>query len=470
MDKQAVDTKSDVQEKSEEAEATVLVVDDEESLCELLEVILEEEGFEVHSAREPEEAVELFEELDVDVVLQDIKLGEASGIDLLRTYQEKDPSCRVIMITAHSTWESAVEAMREGAFDYFKKPFDNDAIRSGVRNAVESRRIEPPEEREEHPVYENIIGDSEEIEQVRQTIHRVAPSNVSVLICGESGTGKELVARSIHFLSGRRGQPFMTVNCGAFPEKLLESELFGHKKGAFTGAHEDKEGILDVSDGGTLFLDEIGEMSPQMQVKLLRVLENQEFKPVGGVEKHRVDLRFIAATNQEIEKRVEEGQFREDLYYRLNVIHMKIPPLRERGDDILLLAGHFLKEYGETSSKSISGFADEARKKMMSYDWPGNVRELKNAVRRAVALTNQEQITDDHLFQDQPSTGDRSVHVPDDGMKLEEHLEKIEKQHIRSALQKTDQNITDAADLLGMSFRSLRYKLNKYEMDTGSSS
>ncbi len=447
----------------------VLVVDDEESLCELLELILEEDGFDVEVARTREEAISAFEEGGFDVVLQDIKMGDTNGIDLLRRYQEQDSSCRVIMITAHSTWEIAVEAMREGAFDYFKKPFDNDAIRSGVRNAVESKQAEPPDGSDEHSISSNIIGDSEAIKEIRGTIHQVAPSNVTVLICGESGTGKELVARSIHHGSRRRDQPFMSVNCGAFPETLLESELFGHRKGSFTGAHKDKQGILDVADGGTLFLDEIAEMPQEMQVKLLRVLENQEFKPVGGVEKHHADLRFIAATNKRIEKRVENNQFREDLYYRLNVIHMNIPPLREREDDPLLLAGYYLNEYADASRKEITGFTDGAREKLMNYDWPGNVRELKNAVRRAVTLTNQEQITADALFQGQSDADAPAIHVPDDGLVLDDHLEEIEKAYIRKALQKTDRNITDAADLLGMSFRSLRYKINKYDMDAGRS-
>jgi len=464
-------TKEATEKQSETDDPRVLVVDDEDSLCELLELILEEEGFEVETAQNRDDALEAFRNGSFDVVLQDIKLEDTSGINLLDAYQDIDPSCRVIMITAHSTWESAVEAMRQGAFDYFKKPFDNEAIRSGVRNAVESECVEPPgDETDEHPIYSNIIGDSDAIKEVRQTIHKVAPSNVTVLICGESGTGKELVARSLHFMSRRRDQPFMSINCGAFPEKLLESELFGHKKGAFTGAHEDKQGILEVADGGTLFLDEIAEMPPEMQVKLLRVLENQSFKPVGGVEKRSVDLRFIAATNKNIEERVSNNQFREDLYYRLNVIHMNIPPLRKRGDDILLLAGYFLNDYADAAPHDISGFTDRARKRLMNYDWPGNVRELKNAVRRAVALAEEETIPSDVLFQEQESAGQRAISVPDSGINLEEHLENLEKRYIRTALQKTDQNITEAAELLETSFRSLRYKLDKYDMKPGDSS
>ncbi len=446
----------------------VLVVDDEESICDLLELILEEEGYTVDTAQNRNAALEEFAPDTYDVVLQDIKLNQASGIDLLEEYRETDPSCRVIMITAYSTWESTVRAMRLGAFDYFKKPFDNDEIRSGIRCAIESKRVENERPTDESPIFKHVIGDSEALKEIRKTVYKVSSSNVTVLICGESGSGKELVARSIHHMSPRKHKPFMTINCGAFPESLLESELFGHKKGAFTGAHEDKEGVLSAADKGTLLLDEIADMPPEMQVKLLRVLENNEFKPVGGVEKKRVNIRFIAATNKDIEEMVERDEFREDLYYRLNVIHITIPPLRNRGEDILLLAGHFLSQYADQAGSHIDGFTEEAKQELMSYEWPGNVRELKNAVRRAVALCDGEKIGPDLLFQqDKPERRTaKDIQVPEQGIDLESKLATIETEYIRSALEKTNFNITEAADYLGISFRSLRYKIDKYEIET----
>ncbi len=447
---------------------SVLVVDDEESICDLLEMILEEEGYAVDTAMTGSAAIEKFGSGKYDVVLQDIKLQDASGIELLEHYKSEDRSCRVLMITAYSTRESTVRAMRRGAFDYFRKPFDNDEIRTGIRCAIESKRVDGQPREGQAPIFKHLIGDSKSLKKIRKTVHKVASSNVTVLISGESGSGKELVARSIHHMSPRKQNPFLSMNCGAFSESLLESELFGHKKGAFTGAHEDKQGVLSAADEGTLLLDEIGEMPPDMQVKLLRVLENSEFKPVGGVKKERINTRFIAATNKNIEEMVERGEFREDLYYRLNVIHLTLPPLRERGEDILLLAGHFLNEYAEQVGSRIDGFTEEAKNELMSYNWPGNVRELKNAVRRAVALCDGEQIGPDLLFQ-QDKLDRRTApenHVSDQGIDLEKELEQIEKDYIRSALDRTNYKITDAADYLGISFRSLRYKIDKFDIDT----
>ncbi len=464
------DVKKQESSNTETPSGRILVVDDEPSLCELLEVILEKDGYDVHTATRGEDALELFGKNDFDVVLQDIKMKEVSGIDLLTEYREKDPDCNVIIITAYSTWESAVKAMRRGAFDYFRKPFDNEEIREGVKQAINSRNYERDRASDEEPLVENLIGDSEAIKDVRNTINRVAPTNVTVLITGESGTGKELVARTIHMLSPRRDCPFMTVNCGAFPENLLESELFGHKKGAFTGAQEDKRGILEGADGGTLFLDEIAEMPEEMQVKLLRVLEEQEFKPVGGVENKTVDLRFIAATNKDIEERVVGGQFREDLYYRLNVVNINVPPLRERGDDIFLLAGHFLNESADEAGKEIREFSEDARDRLKKYSWPGNVRELENAVQRAVALAEEKVIDADLLFENTgniPSTSSpsSSLELPDGGLDIEKRLKEIEKDYIQQALDRTEGNIKKASSLLGLSYRSLRYKIDKYELD-----
>jgi DNA-binding NtrC family response regulator len=453
---------------AESRDGRILVVDDEESICDLLELILEEEGYDVDTAQSKSSALEQFESDRYDVVLQDIKLKNASGIDLLEEYRATDSACRVIMITAYSTWESTVRAMRLGAFDYFKKPFDNDEIRSGIRCAIESKRVEDEHPADESSIFKHLIGDSDALKEIRKTVYKVSSSNVTVLVCGESGSGKELVARSIHHMSPRKSNPFMSINCGAFPESLLESELFGHKKGSFTGAHEDKQGVLSAADKGTLLLDEIGEMPPEMQVKLLRVLENNEFKPVGGVDKKRINIRFIAATNKDIEDMVERGEFREDLYYRLNVIHITIPPLRERGEDILLLAGHFLSQYTDQVGSEIDGFTEEAKNELMSYEWPGNVRELKNAVRRAVALCDGEKITPELLFQqDKPERRTATdIQVPEQGIDLEDKLETIEKEYIRCALDKTNYNITDAADYLGISFRSLRYKIDKFDIET----
>lgn len=444
----------------------ILVVDDEDRLCEMLQLILERDNHNVQTANTADEALELFKQNDVQLIIQDINLKNENGLELMETFQELDDSVRIIMITAYSSWERAVEAMRKGAFDYFRKPFDNEEIRSGVKLAIQSARAENNQSSDDPSIYRKIIGDSEPMKRTRNTISRVSDSDVTVLITGESGTGKELVARNIHFLSPRHGKPFMSINCGALPKNLLESELFGHVEGAFSGANRDKQGLLEIADKGTLFLDEIAEMPEEMQVKLLRVFEEHEFKPVGGVETKRVDLRFVAATNKDLVKAVEEGSFREDLYYRLNVVNIQLPPLRDRGEDIFLLAGHFLEEAQKGSGKNIKGFTSEAREMMTSYSWPGNVRELENAIERSVALTKSDRIEKDHLFQN-PSPGSSSptsISLPEDGLDLEETLSEIEKKYIQKALKRSEGNITDAAELLGTSFRSLRYKINKYDI------
>lgn len=446
----------------------ILVVDDEARLCEMLQLILERDNHEVVTARTGEGAIDAFEQQKFDLVIQDINLGNHNGLELMAEFHERDPSVNIIIITAYSSWDRAVEAMRKGAFDYFRKPFDNEEIRSGVQLAIQARKAEKNKSTDQTKIFRNIIGDSDPMKSIRNTIYRVADTDVTVLIMGESGTGKELVARNIHFLSPRHAKPFMSLNCGALPKNLLESELFGHKEGAFTGANQDKKGLLEIAEGGTLFLDEISEMPEEMQVKLLRVFEEQVFKPVGGVDTKRTDLRFLAATNKDLVQEVEKSNFREDLYYRLNVVNIQLPPLRDRGEDIFLLAGHFLEQAQNETGQKAEGFTQEAKERLTRYSWPGNVRELKNSIQRAVALSTGDHIEPKHLFhnQDPHLANSSSLSLPKDGLNLEEKLQDIETQYIEKALQRTGGNITEAAELLDTSFRSLRYKIKKYEIPT----
>ncbi len=457
----------------EETLGRVLVVDDEESMREFLSVILRKEGHEVETAAGGEEALERERNASFDVVLEDLKMPGMDGIELLQALKERDPELLVIIMTAYSTWNSAVEAMRLGAYDYVRKPFDNNDIKATVARAVSLKRAH---ERAEAPPERGtgrgatMVGHSAKMQEVFSLIRRVAPSDSTVLIMGESGTGKELVARALHYNSLRREQTFLSVNCGAFTETLLESELFGHVRGAFTGAVVDKKSLFEVADKGTLFLDEVAEMSLTTQVKFLRVLEEREFMPVGGTERKRVDVRFVTATNKELLEEVEAGRFREDLYYRLNVIPIRIPRLRDRREDIPLLAGHFLARYARRVRRDVKGFSEEAMESLMNHVWPGNVRELDNVVQRAVTLTEGNMIEVQDLvgqFHALPESG-RLVftEVPEAGLDLDARMKEIEKAYIELALKKTGGNLTRAAALLGTSFRSIRYKVKKYGIAT----
>ncbi len=447
----------------------VLVVDDEAGMCEVLSYILGREGFNVETAAHAEEALEAFDRRCFDVTITDLRMPGAGGIELLRRIKDRDPNALVIVITAFSTWDSAVEAMRLGAFDYIKKPFDNEDIRAVVSRAMEVARELSLRGAGDVPAYvRNLIGATQVMQEVHNLIRRVASTDSTILIHGESGTGKELVARAIYNCSSRSEEAFIAVNCGAFTESLLESELFGHMKGAFTGAVSHKKGLLEVAHRGTFFLDEVGEMSRQTQVKFLRVLEEREFMAVGSTETQRVDVRFITATNRDLEKAVADGSFREDLFYRLNVIPIRLPPLRERKEDIPLLAGHFMARYSHQMGKKISGISREAVRFLTDYDWPGNVRELENTIHRAVALSRDSEITPADLVikmrTGTPASQLMSRELPGDGIDLEESLAQVERTYICQALERTGWNITHAAELLGTSFRSLRYRISKLDI------
>jgi len=453
----------------------ILVVDDERSMRELLAIVLRREGYEVVLAENGRAAVAALEREPVDLLISDIKMPDMSGVDVLRAAKKIDQDILGIMITAFASTETAVEAMRLGACDYLSKPFDVDLLKMKVREKIENRQL-----RQENVLlkrtlglsheFSNIIGRSESMLGVFKMIETVARTNSTILLTGESGTGKGLVAQAIHFHSLRRDKPMVSLNCGALPETLLESELFGHMRGAFTGAEQNKKGLLEVAERGTVFLDEIGEMSAVMQVKLLRVLQERRFRRVGGLEELTADIRVIAATNQDLTRAVAEGRFREDLYYRINVIPISLPPLRERREDIPLLAEHFLGKYSEQMGKPITGISRDAMDLLTAHDWPGNIRELENVLERAVALEATPSILADSL----PETvrGDvvrvpgvpTSEVLPASGFDLEAHVKEIERGYIAEALKRAGGVQVKAAELLGMSFRSFRYYVKKYNL------
>jgi two-component system, NtrC family, response regulator PilR len=452
----------------------ILVVDDERSMRELLSIVLRREGYDVLLAENGRTAVELLEREPVDLLISDIKMPDVSGVDVLRAAKRIDQDILAIMITAFASTDTAVEAMRLGACDYLSKPFDVDLLKMKVREKIENRQL-----RQENVLlkrtlglshqFSNIIGRSEAMLQVFKMIETVARTNSTILLTGESGTGKGLVAQAVHFHSLRREKPFVALNCGAMPENLLESELFGHMRGAFTGADSNKKGLLEVAERGTVFLDEIGEMSAVMQVKLLRVLQERRFRRVGGLEEIQADIRVIAATNQDLAKLIAEGRFREDLFYRINVIPIALPPLRDRREDIPLIADFFLGKYNDQMGKAISGISHEAMALLVAYDWPGNIRELENVLERAVALEGSPSVLPDSLPPavrgDAPRAGSAAVEVlPDSGFDLEAHVKEIEMSYIAEALKRAGGVQVKAAELLGMSFRSFRYYVKKYNL------
>ncbi|MCU0559954.1 MAG: sigma-54 dependent transcriptional regulator [Desulfobacterales bacterium] len=453
---------------------TILVVDDEKNYLLVLSALLEEEGYEVLTALSGPEAIEIQKASDIDLVLTDMKMPTMDGIDLLERIKACDPDVPVIIMTAHGTVDKAVEAMQKGAYTYILKPFDNDRLILYVQKAMalfqvvkENRRLRSVVESQYR--FGNIIGKSKAMRDVFDTIQKVAPSNASVLIEGESGTGKELVAKAIHFNSPRRDLPFVAVNCSALAEGLLESELFGHEKGAFTGAVASKKGRFELAHGGTLFLDEIGELSANLQVKLLRVLQEKVFERVGGVRPITVDIRVIAATNKHLKEEMQAGRFREDLYYRLDVVHIIIPPLRERGEDIRLLVDHFIAKYaGERKlSAPVKGVTQEVDRLFYEYTWPGNVRELENVIERAMILCPTDIISDRDLPKGFRSSIDNALHL--DGIPasagLYETLEMVEKQMIQRALRMADHVQAHAADLLGIAKSGLSQKIKKYNLE-----
>ena len=450
----------------------ILIVDDEKGMREMLSIILKKEGYDTVIADSGQKALKTIKEDIFDLVITDVKMPGLGGVEVLKAVKEASPETIVIMITAYATAESAVEAMKEGAYDYVMKPFKIDEIKLVVRNALEKRmlRVENTLLRREVKArkgFENFIGRSAAMQKVFDLITKIADTTSTVLITGESGTGKELAARAIHNMSPRKERPFVYIHCGALPEQLLESELFGHMKGSFTGAVDSKEGLFEVAEGGTLFLDEISETSQTFQVKLLHVLQEKEFKRVGGTSDIRVNVRIVAATNRDLQEEVAKGSFREDLFYRLNVIPLHLPPLRERREDIPFLAEHFLGVHKKTGSPV--KVSTDAMDLLLKYEWRGNVRELENIIERACALSDGSVITPGQLPGEVKRTARRSRPVPDEvpegGMDLEGLLDDLEKEYLDKALKKCGGSKTEAARLLGVSFPSLRHKLKKFGME-----
>ncbi len=453
-------------------EARILVVDDEKSMCDFLEIMLKKEGYNVTATTDPKEALAALEKDFFHMVLTDIRMPEVDGFEILRRAKELNPDTLVIMITAYGSPEGAVEAMKQGAYDYITKPFQVDEVKLTIRKALERYLLWEENVRlrqlvEQRYQFWNIVGKSPRMLKVFDLIEKVSQAKVNVLILGESGTGKELVAKAIHYNSPRKNGPFVPINCGAIPETLLESELFGYVRGAFTGAVTSKRGLLEIASGGTLFLDEIGDLPLSLQVKLLRVIQEREFKRVGGTEDIKVDLRIIAASNQDLAEKIRKKEFREDLYYRLNVIQINLPPLRERREDIPLLVHHFVDKYSKEMGKEIKGVTPEAMELLVNYDYPGNVRELENIIERSVTLETEPYITDKHirsymserlLSRELPI----KVEIPEEGIDLNRVIEEIEKAFLLKALERTGGMKKKAAELLGMNFRAIRYKLAKY--------
>jgi two-component system response regulator PilR (NtrC family) len=457
-----------------EKQYSILVVDDELSMRELLEYMLDKKGYRVVCAANGKEALSKIKKEHYDLLLCDIRLGDMTGLEVLKASKKINPHVTVIMISAFATTETAVEAMNQGAFDYVPKPFENQELLQTIANALERKTLEKDKraidnELKESVHFGKIVGNSPRMLHIYEMIRQVAKTKSSVLITGESGTGKELIAKAIHEQSDRKDQPFVTINCGGIPETLLESEFFGHRKGAFTGASAEKQGLMEIAHTGTLFLDEVAELSIPMQVKLLRAVQERVFRPVGGTKDMSVDIRIISATNKKLEDEVIAGDFREDLFYRLNVIEVKIPPLRERKSDLLPLAQHFLEKYSTELGKQVTKFSSYAIDLLKKYDFPGNIRELENLIERSVALSNTNILLPDSLamsiHKKRWIEGIRNRRFDLDevshGVSLDTILEEIERAYIEKAMECTDGNKNKAADLLGLTLRSFRYRVDK---------
>ena len=450
---------------------TILIVDDEKSILDLLGMVFKKEGYRVVANSGTAKAFEIVDSDDIDLVISDIKMPHLDGMALLKTVKRQRPDVPVIVITAFGSVKQAVEALKEGALDYVTKPFDIEELKILVAHGFEQRRL-----REENILlkktfqdqvsFENMIGKSKAMQEVFHLIERIASTDSTVLVTGESGTGKEMAARALHAHSRRREHPFVSINCAALPENLLESELFGHTKGSFTGAVSDKKGMFETATPGTIFLDEVGEMSPWTQVKLFRVLQERKIRRVGGTDEIPVDIRIIAATNQDLKKRIEEGKFREELFYRLNVISVEMPALRKRPEDIPLLVSFFLQKHCEKTGRKMKRLVPEVIGFLERYPWPGNVRELENLIERIVAVEERETITLASLPADIIEI-DRRIEAPvvlKSGFNLEAHLGQISKRYLQEAGAAANGNLKKMAALLGMSYRSLRYLLDKYEI------
>jgi len=453
----------------------ILVVDDEKSMRELLEILLLKYGYSVVCAENGSEALPMLRSQSFDLVITDIRMKPVNGLEVLKHCKEIAPRTPVIMISAYASTELAVEAMNEGAYDFFPKPFNNDQILSVISGALRDRADDQVSDRtREGPLYFGcLIGESLPMRKVYEVIERVAKTGSNVLVTGESGTGKELVAKAIHVRSSRRDRPLVIVNCGGVPESLVESELFGYRKGAFTGAATNRKGLVEAAEGGTLFLDEIGELSPLLQVKLLRLVQEKTIKMIGGTEDISVDVRIISASNRDLESMVMDKTFREDLYYRINVLPIRMPPLRERREDIPLLAQYFLSKFTKDSGKEIHKISSYAMDILCNYEFPGNVRELEHIIERGVAMESSRIILPDSLTlsmyrrkEQEQAVASSVSEIPLEGFDLDRHVAEIEKRLLQQALLQTGGAKLKASQLLGISFRSFRYRLLKYGLAT----
>ena len=448
--------------------AKILVLDDDQGMREFMEIMLTKEGYDVTSADSPAKAINLCRKTAYDLVITDLKMPKMNGIEFLKTIKDHRPETVVILITAYASGETAVNAMKEGAYDYVEKGGSNEELKRIVRQALLKKGLVGSQPAPKTPTSEisfcGMIGTSREMAKVFATIRKVANTPANILILGESGTGKELVARAIHNNSSRSKMPFMTINSGGIPENLLESELFGYTKGSFTGAYTDRAGLFELAKGGTVFLDEIGELPPVLQVKLLRVVQEKTFRRIGGAEDLKVDVRIISATNQNLQSRVKKGGFREDLYFRLNVIPIHMPPLRERKEDIPLLTKHFIEKYAREFGKEVRTISSYAMELLMEYPFPGNIRELENIIERGVAMETSNIILPENLVLSAEADGEEKnidLNIPDQGIDLASELESIEKRAIEKALQKTKGIKTKAAEMLGVTSDSLKYRIEK---------
>ncbi|MDA3896751.1 MAG: sigma-54 dependent transcriptional regulator [Desulfobacteraceae bacterium] len=455
----------------------ILVVDDELSMREFLELMLTKQGYQVSCAENGLTANKMIEKNFYDLVLCDIRLGDISGLDVLRKAKTVHSNTIVIMISAYATAENAVEAMNEGAYDYLPKPFDNKELKQTIAKALDLRTLSDEKKSLDVELKKNrhfglLVGNSPRMLHIYEVIKQIAPTKTNVLITGESGTGKELIARSIHHESDRHDKPFIVINCGSIPETLIESEIFGYRKGAFTGANQDKKGLFEVANKGTIFLDEIGELSLTMQVKLLRVVQERVFKPVGTNDDVAVDIRILSATNKKLEEEVIAKNFREDLFYRINVIEIKVPPLRDRKGDLRPLAQHFLDKYSRESGKEITKISSYAVDLLQKYNFPGNIRELENLIERSVALSSTNIILPDSLslsihkrrWIEGMQNQRYDISDVENGVSLDNILEEIERAYIEKAMKITNGNKNAAADLLDISLRSIRYRCSKLEV------
>ncbi len=448
----------------------ILIVDNEKSMRDFLSIVLKKEGYDCRTAEDGEEALSQVEKDGADLVITDIKMPKMDGLTLLKEIKTVSPETATVMMTAFASTGTAVEAMKEGAYDYLTKPFQIDEVKLIIKNVLERKTLKQENRQLRRELktkshFTQIIGNSKKMQKVLALVEKVADNKSNILITGESGTGKEMIARAIHYNSDRKDHPFVTVNCSALPETLLESELFGHMKGSFTGAIGNKAGLFETADKGSILLDEIGDTSLAIQVKLLRVLQERELRRVGGTKDIKVDIRIIAATNRNLEDLIAEGKFREDLYYRLDVIPIHLPPLRERPEDIPLLADYFLQKYNETLGKQIEGIAPDMIRLLSRHEWKGNVRELENVLERAVALTSNRVLDIDDFsgsFMKVTQNVPIPTDIPEDGLDLEALIGKIEKDLLIKALQETHWVKKEAAKRLHLNFRSFRYRLAKY--------